>query len=93
MKTGLSPQDIWQHRFTPCAVQNALLFREEKAKYLPTLNPLISKGVLKMCTAENVAGSGLQLTHLKKIFQHDGEDGLVNTFISPNSEDNPELQM
>lgn len=36
--------------------------------------------------AQHVAGSGLQLTHLKNIFQRDGEDGLVNTFISPNSE-------
>lgn len=89
--TSLSPQEILQHSFTPCAVQKALLFREEKAKNLPTLNPLISKGVLKMCTAENVAGSGLQLTHLKKIFQRDGEDGLLNTFISPNSEGQPRV--
>lgn len=44
-----------------------------------------------MCTAENVAGSGLQLTHLKKIFQRDGEDGPFNTFISPNCEGQPRV--
>lgn len=86
--TALSPQEILQHSFTPRAVQNALLFREEKAKNLPILNPLISKGVLKMSTAENVAGFGLQLTHLKKIFQR-GEHGL--TFILPNSEGQPRV--
>lgn len=63
----------------------------KKAKNLPTLNLLISKGVLKMCTAENVAGSGLQLTHLKQIFQRGGEDGLLNTFVSPNSEGQPKV--
>lgn len=55
---------------------------KKKQKNLPTFNPLISKSVLKMDTADNVAGFGLQLTHLKKkIFQRDGDDELLNTFI------------
>lgn len=41
-----------------------------------------------MGTADNVAGFGLQLTHLKKkIFQRDGDDELLNTVISQNSEE------
>lgn len=31
--------------------------------------------------AEKVAGSGLNLGHLKKIFERDGEDGLWNTVL------------
>ncbi|XP_056018341.1 uncharacterized protein LOC125682729 isoform X2 [Ostrea edulis] len=88
---ALSTQELLQYSFPPRAVQSAFLFREEKAKNLPTLNPLISHGVMKMCTAENVAGSGLQLTHLRKNFQRDGEDGLRSTFIAPNSEGQPRV--
>ncbi|XP_062611792.1 uncharacterized protein LOC134273621 isoform X1 [Saccostrea cucullata] len=65
--------------------------REEKARNLPSLNPHISHGVMKMCTAENVAGFCLQLTHLKKIFELDGEEGLRNLFIASNSEGQPRV--
>ena len=35
-----------------------------------------------MCFAENIAGSGLALGHLKTIFDRNGEDGLMCVFTS-----------
>lgn len=42
-----------------------------------------------MATAENIAGSGLKLEHLKKIYLREREDGLQNTFTIKNSEGQP----
>lgn len=47
---------------------------------------LIAEGVKKHNTAEHISGSGLNLSHLHKIFQRDGEDGLRATFVQKNSE-------
>ena len=38
------------------------------------------KEIMKMCFAENIAGSGLALGHLKTIFDRNGEDGLMCVF-------------
>ncbi|XP_061185226.1 uncharacterized protein LOC133193285, partial [Saccostrea echinata] len=53
--------------FSPEAVKNQLAFNREKTKNIGSLNPLIAAGVMKMTTAENVAGSGLCLANLRKI--------------------------
>lgn len=53
---------------------------------MKTLHPLIANGVMKMSTAENIAGSGLEYRHLKKIVERDGEDGLTDCFSAKNSE-------
>lgn len=50
------------------------------------MHVLIAKGVAEHKTAENIAGSGLNLAHLCKIFQRDGEDGMRATFAQKNSE-------
>jgi DNA polymerase III alpha subunit (gram-positive type) len=55
-----------------------------KSKNIASLQILIGKGVMKACTAENIAGSGLHLSHLELIFKRDGEDGLVNVFSMKN---------
>lgn len=44
-----------------------------------------------MGIAEKVAGSGLNLGHLQKIFERDGEDGLRNTFSCKNCEGQPRV--
>lgn len=82
---------LLQHSFHPSAVHYSLLFSEEKYKNLESLSPLISRGIMKRCTAENVAGSGLSYKHLQKIFIRDGEDGLKNVFVSKNSEGQPRV--
>ena len=57
----------------------------EKKKNLPSLSVLISSGVMKSSTAENVASSGLNFKNLQSIFQRNGEDGLYNVFTMRNS--------
>lgn len=41
---------------------------------------------MKSCTTENIAGSGLNLGHLRLIFKRSGEDGLVDVFSMKNQE-------
>ena len=41
---------------------------------------IISTGVYKRPTAGNIAGTGLKLAHLKLIYFHGGEDGLMDVF-------------
>lgn len=64
---------------------------KEKAKNLPSLSCLIASSVCKLPTAENIASSGLNLEHLRKIFIRDGEDGLHSTFTMKNSEGQPRV--
>lgn len=71
--------------FSPEAVKNQLAYNREKNKNIESLHPLIAAGVMKMTTAQNIAGSGLCLAHLHKIHSRDGEDGLRNIFVSKNS--------
>lgn len=89
--TGLDSRALLQYSFAPTAVYNSMLFNTEKSRYLDSLTPLIIRGVMKRATADNVAGSGLNFSHLKIIFERDGEDGLKNVFISKNSENLPRV--
>ena len=89
--TKMDTHEIAAHSFPPSAVFNQLRFNREKAKNINSLHPLIAKGIIKMPTAENVAGSGLCLNHLFKIYQLEGEDGVRNTFICKNSEGQPRV--
>ena len=84
--TKLSSQELALHSFSPSAVHNQLLFNKEKKINVTSLHQLVGSGVMKMATAENIAGSGLNLGHLRKIYERDGEDGLRNTFTYKNSE-------
>lgn len=52
---------------------------------------LIAKGIVKRTTAENIAGSGLQLIQLFKIFKRDGEDGMPAICTQKNHDGLPRL--
>jgi DNA polymerase III epsilon subunit-like protein len=83
--------DFMPYTFSAKAVYNSQLCSREKAKNMPSLRVLVYNGVCKSTTAENIAGSGLNLQHLKCIFQREGEDGLRNTFIMKNCEGQPRV--
>lgn len=46
---------------------------------------------MKLCTAENIASSGLNLSHLKTIYKRHGEDGLCNVFQMKNNLGQPRV--
>lgn len=75
--TTASLKDFIEHSFCLKAVHVNHKYLKEKASNLPSLNCLVSQGVCKMATGENIAGYGLNLNHLHLIFQR---DGLLNVF-------------
>lgn len=83
--------DLLKFTFSLNAVYHQCLSSKEKAKNLPSLSCLIASSVCKLPTAENIASSGLNLEHLRKIFIRDGEDGLHSTFTMKNSEGQPRV--
>lgn len=87
----ISGPEILPFTFPPIAVHQGLLFSKEKSKNITSLHVLIAKGIVKHNTAENIAGSGLNLSHLHKIFQRDGEDGLRATFSQKTSDGQPRV--
>lgn len=91
MFTKLSKQEIIKFSFSPKAMYNSLMFNREKAKNIRSLDILISSGICKLATAENIAGSGLNFNHLQRIYSREGEDGLLNTFTVKNSECQPRV--
>ncbi|CAC5355926.1 unnamed protein product [Mytilus coruscus] len=72
-----------------CYHSNSHLLQENfikaKAKNLPSFHPLIASGVMKMTTAENIAGSGLNCAHLKLIYVRKGEEGFIDVLMSKNA--------
>ena len=66
-------------QFVICGSVKNMLCSAEKAKNVGSLHALISEGIVKMATAENIAGSGLKLCHLRSIYDRQGEDGLRDT--------------
>ncbi|KAL4235710.1 rRNA-processing endoribonuclease [Mactra antiquata] len=87
----LTMKDFSVFLFSPKAVFYNNLNSREKAKNISSLKVLVSSGICKMATAENIAGSGLNLDQLKKIYVRDGEDGLLNTFTMKNSQGQPRV--
>jgi DNA polymerase III alpha subunit (gram-positive type) len=88
---NLPTKDLMEHSFSPSAVANNIMFNKAKASNLPSLNPLIYTGVMKRPTAENIAGSGLNLSHLKLLYSRGGEDALRDVFTAKNSEGLPRV--
>lgn len=88
---NLTNNDIMAHSFTQEAVANNMAFNKSKTLNLPSLNPLIYSGVIKKPTAENIAGSGLNINHLKLLHSRGGEDAIKDVFISKNSEGCPRV--
>lgn len=66
-------------------------FNLAKTQNIDSLHCLVASGVLKLATAENIAGSGLNLQHLKLVWQRDGEDGLRNIFTAKNCIEKPRV--
>ena len=55
------------------------------------LSRLVAFGIMKAATAENIAGSGLSVQHLKKIYERLGKDGLRSMFTMTNGEGQPRV--
>lgn len=58
------------------------MFNADKSKNIRPLHVLIGKGVMKTSPAENIAGSGLGVSHLELIYDRDVQDGLSCIFSS-----------
>lgn len=77
--------------FTPVAILQNMHYNAAKASNISSLDPVVSKGIMKRPTAENIAGSGLNIHHLQVIYNRSGEDGLKDTFTAKNSESQPRV--
>lgn len=87
----LTDEEYMKFTFSPKAVHLNQLYLIQKSKNMPSLSELVAHGVCKRATAENIAGSGLNLQHLKTIYSREGEDGLMNVFTGKNSEGQPRI--
>jgi len=67
--------------FAPIAIIQNMHFNANKCFNMRSLDPLLSKGIIKRPTAENIAGSGLNIRYLEVIYKRSGEDGLRDTFV------------
>ncbi|XP_053381323.1 uncharacterized protein LOC123555889 [Mercenaria mercenaria] len=66
--TRLSDKELLMYSFPPAAIHKNILFNTGKSKNLKSLEVLVSRGICKMPTAENIVSSGLNLLDLKTIF-------------------------
>lgn len=87
----LTTSNILDFSFSLKSVFHAQMFNDAKAKNIQSLNELVVRGVCKPFMAEKIAGSGLNIHHLRQIFERKGEDGLRNTFTVRNSEGKPRV--
>ena len=89
--SGMTKEDCVKHSYA----SNSHFLQEDfnlaKARNVGSLHCLVASGVIKVATAENIAGSGLNLQHLKLVWQRDGEDGLRNIFTAKNSIEKPRV--
>ncbi|XP_053387915.1 uncharacterized protein LOC123528174 [Mercenaria mercenaria] len=88
---NIDKKELIKNTFSVSAVYNNLQFNNAKAKNIQSLEVLIYSGVCKRPTAENVAGSGLNLGYLRLIHKRRGEDGLREVFTSLNNEGLPRV--
>lgn len=63
----------------------------QSCQNIDSLHCLVASGVLKLATAENIAGSGLNLQHLKLVWQRGGKDDLRNIFTAKNCIEKPRV--
>lgn len=90
-KSDMTKSDFVKHSYSANCHFLQEVFNETKSRNIDSLHCLIASGVLKTATAENIAGSGLNLHHLQLIWQRDGEDGLLNVLSAKNSLDKPRV--
>lgn len=74
--------EVMKHSYSSDCHFKQELFTAAKGRNVRSYDTVIAKGIMKMCFAENIAGSGLALGHLKTIFDRNGEDGLMCVFTS-----------
>lgn len=91
LMSDVSLKDLLKHSYQPKTHQYQDNFNRAKLQNLGSLHPLVACGVMKMTTAETIAGSGLNCAHLRLIFNRSGEDGLVNIFKSKTASGNPRV--
>ncbi|VDI16386.1 Hypothetical predicted protein [Mytilus galloprovincialis] len=70
----VSSVDLLKHTYSPGDHLLQENFNMNKLKNLPSLHFLIGQGVVKMTTAENISGSGLNFEHLKLIWKREDVD-------------------
>ncbi|CAC5366195.1 unnamed protein product [Mytilus coruscus] len=87
----VSSVDLLKHPYSPGDHLLQEIFNKNKPRNLPSLHFLIGQGVVKMATAENISGSGLNFNHLKLIWKREGEDGLTNVLSAKNSIGKPRV--
>lgn len=90
-QSGRTKSDFVKHSYSANCHFLQEVFNETKSKNIDSLHCLIASGVFKIATAENIAGSGLNLHHLQLIWQIDGGDGLMNVLSAKNSLDKPRV--
>jgi len=81
---------VQENSFPATAAYFNLLSSKACAKNMPGLSRLVAFGIMKTATAENIAGSGLNVL-LKKIYERSGENGLRSTFTVTNGEGQPRV--
>lgn len=91
IKSNLTARELLKYSYQSNAHLLQENFNKAKSKNLSSLQPLIASGVMKMTTAENIAGSGLSSSHLKMIFNRSGEDGIVDVFMSKTVDGKPRV--
>lgn len=90
-QSGMTKSEFVKHSYSANCHFLQEVFNVTKSRNIDSLHCLIAGGVLKTATAENIAGSGLNVHHLKLIWQRDGEDGLLNVLSAKNSIDKPRV--
>ena len=66
--------------FSANAVKHMMMLNAQKSRNYQTFNELVTAGLLTKCMGEKMAGSGLQLSHLKTVFSRDGRVGIETLF-------------
>ena len=84
-------ETLMAHSFSQGDVHDTLLFNIQKARNIRSLDTFVCRGIMKRPTAENIAGSGLNLQHLKLIHQRSGEDGIRDVFTARNCDGQPRV--
>ena len=56
--------DMMKSTFAPVAVHHQCEYNQQKGRSFPSLQVLISNGVMNTTTAENIVGSGLNFHYL-----------------------------
>lgn len=87
----MTKSDFVKHSYSANCHFLQNVFNETKSRTIDSLHRLIASGVLKTATAENIAGSGLNLHHLQLIWQRDSGDSFLNVLSAKNSLDKPSV--